>query len=423
MVSVSDAPVAPTSSRLKSLFWLVGAVCLAVGSLGWWDRLAHGHRDAHYNNLVVWGLWVAAYIFFIGLSAGAFLISSLVYVFNVDRFERIGRVAVFSALVTLFLALLSIWVDLGHMERAWHVLVYPNFKSPMAWMIYLYTFYILLLSAEMWFILRGDLVAGASEFGWKGKVYKLLSLGSRDRSERALHRDRRVVRVLATVGIPLALLFHGGVGALFATVAARPHWNTGLFPILFILSALVSGGALLAVVAAVFQDGLRGNRQIVTDLGRLVRWLLWLDVLFQVSEMLIAFRSGIPGHIAGFRLMLFGPYWWVFWVVQLVLGTAIPLALLSLSATRRNPAAVVTACLLIVFGIFALRLNIVIPALAPEETRGLTEAVSTPRITDKYFPSVMEWLLTLGIVGLGFIVFGIGELLLPKEHKGADHVV
>ena len=86
-----------------------------------------------------WGLWVAAYIYFIGLSAGSFLISSLVYVFNMKRFERIGRLAVFTAVVTLFLALLSIWADLGHMGRAWEVLVYANFKSPMAWMIWLYS--------------------------------------------------------------------------------------------------------------------------------------------------------------------------------------------------------------------------------------------------------------------------------------------
>src|ERR1019366_7851007 len=141
MATVTLTEPASSSSRMKTLFWILGLACIAVGTVGWYNRLFRGHHDANYNNIVVWGLWVAAYIFFIGLSAGAFLVSSLVYVFNVERFERIGRLAVFSALVTLVLALLSIWVDLGHMDRAWHVLIYPNFKSPMAWMIYLYTGY------------------------------------------------------------------------------------------------------------------------------------------------------------------------------------------------------------------------------------------------------------------------------------------
>jgi molybdopterin-containing oxidoreductase family membrane subunit len=409
-----------SSSRMKALFWLLGFVCIAVGSIGWYNRLFRGHHDANYNNIVVWGLWVAAYIFFIGLSAGAFLISSLVYVFNFERFERIGRLAVFSALVTLFLALLSIWVDLGHMGRAWHVLIYPNFKSPMAWMIYLYTAYMVLLSWEMWFILRADLVAGAKEPGWRGRAYKILSLGSRNVSELTLHRDRRIVRALATLGVPLAVMFHGGVGALFATVAARPYWHSALFPILFILSALVSGGALLAILSTVFQEGLRANRQVVLDLGRLVRSLLWLDVIFQISEMLIAFRGGIPSHVAGFRLMLFGPYWPVFWFGQFLLGTVIPLVLFT-APTRKSPLAVSLACLLVVIGIFGLRLNIVIPGLAPEEIRGLTEAVSTPRITSEYYPSLSEWLLTIGIIGLGFVLFGIGEYLLPRQKKEPEH--
>jgi protein NrfD len=420
MASVTLTGPASSSSRMKTLFWILGLACIAVGTVGWYNRLFRGHHDANYNNIVVWGLWVAAYIFFIGLSAGAFLVSSLVYVFKFERFERIGRLAVFSALVTLVLALLSIWVDLGHMDRAWHVLIYPNFKSPMAWMIYLYTAYMILLSAEMWFILRADMAAGATEPGWRGLAYKILSLGSRDISEKATRRDRRIVRALATIGVPLAIMFHGGVGALFATVAARPHWNSALFPLLFILSALVSGGALLAVLATVFQDGLRANRQIVLDLGKLVCALLWLDVLFQISEMLIAFRGGMPGHIAGFQLMLFGPYWPVFWIGQVLLGTVIPLAIFT-ARTRNNALAVSLACLLVVIGIFGLRLNIVIPGLAPEEIRGLTEAVSTPRISSHYLPSLSEWLLTIGIIGLGFVIFGIGEHLLPRQKKEPEH--
>lgn len=403
------------SEPLKTGFWIFGGLMFIVGLAGWYSRLAHGHADAAYGNIVVWGLWVAAYIFFIGLSAGAFLISSLVYVFGIERFEPIGRVALFTALVTLLMALLSIVVDLGHMDRAWHVMVYPNFKSPMAWMIYLYSLYMVILALELWFLLRVDFVRLAKAGGRRSGLYRVLALGSTDeRPERAL-RDRHVVRVLATAGVPIAIMFHGGVGALFGTVASRPHWHSGLFPILFLLSALVSGGALLAVVAAIFQEGVHRHRETVLDLGRLALALLVLDVLFQISEFLIAFRGGIPGHIEGFKLVLGGPFKEVFWIGQLLLGTILPLALLSLP-TRKNPWIVVFSCALIVVGIFGLRLNIVIPGLAVEEIRGLSDAVSTPRITADYFPSVAEWLLTVGISGLGMLLFGLGEWLLPKAH-------
>ncbi|MGB9601761.1 MAG: NrfD/PsrC family molybdoenzyme membrane anchor subunit, partial [Limisphaerales bacterium] len=243
------------SERLKKIFWVVGGSLFLIAIYGWYVRFVYGHTQANYGSIVTWGLWVAAYIYFIGLSAGSFLVSSLVYVFNFKKFERIGKLAVFTALVTLLMALLSIWADLGHMWRAWHVMAFPNFKSPMAWMIYLYSIYMLLLFLEIYFLLRYDFITGSNENTFKGKIYKFLSFGSKDVSEESRLRDKKIVKILATAGIPIAILFHGGVGALFGVVAARPHWHSGLFPILFLLSALVSGGALLTLISSVFQEG------------------------------------------------------------------------------------------------------------------------------------------------------------------------
>lgn len=406
------------ASGLKRVFWVVGAVLFAAGFVGWYDRFTRGLLDVNFGSVVPWGLWEAGYIYFIGLSAGSFLISSLVYVFNIKRFEGIGRLAVFTAIVTLFLALLMVWAGLGHMPRVWHVLAYANFKSPMAVIIWLYSSYLLLLVAEFWLLLRHDLVDGAREPGVRGTVYRLLRLGSRDLSEAAAQRDRRIVRVLATIGVPLATMFHGGVGALFGVVAARPQWHSGMFPILFLLSALVSGGALLTLVTAIFQDGWRRNRETVLALGQMVLGLLLLDVLFQISEMLIAFYGGIPGHIKGLKLMIGGPFWWVFWGWQLVLGTFVPLLLLALP-TRKDPRWVSLAGLLIAAGFLGVRLNIVIPALAAEQIRGLSTAMASARMTTNYVPSLTEWLVTFGVVGLGLLLFGLGELLLPKEEPRA----
>ena len=365
---------------------------------------------------MTWGLWVAAYIYFIGLSAGSFLVSSLVYVFNFKKFERIGKLAVFTALVTLLMALLSIWADLGHMWRAWHVMAFPNFKSPMAWMIYLYSIYMLLLFLEIYFLLRYDFITGSNENTFKGKIYKFLSFGSKDVSEESRLRDKKIVKILATAGIPIAILFHGGVGALFGVVAARPHWHSGLFPILFLLSALVSGGALLTLISSVFQEGWSKNRDVVIELGKMVLALLLLDVLFQVSEFLVVYRGGILGHIAGFDLVIKGPYAWVFWGWQGVVGTVIPILLLILP-TRKSPRWVALAGLLIAAGIFGLRLNIVIPGLAVEEIHGLTTAIYSHRVDPNYFPSLSEWLLTFGIVGFGMLLFGLGENFLPKHEE------
>jgi molybdopterin-containing oxidoreductase family membrane subunit len=404
-----------SQANLKRRFWILGAVLLVLGAVGLADRLAYGHVHAAYGSVVTWGLWVAAYIYFIGLSAGSFLISSLVYVFDFKRFDRVGRLALFTAVVTLLMALLSIVVDLGHMARAWHVIFYANFKSPMAWMIYLYSAYLIVLLRELWLLCRPDFVGKMNEPGTRGRLYRFLTFGNRDLSEATLAREKKQVKVLATIGIPLAICFHGGVGALFGVVAARPHWHSGLFPILFILSALASGGALLTVISAIFQDGLNRNRETVLALGKLVLALFALDLLFQVSELLVGFYGAIPGHVAGMKLMLAGPFWWVFWGGQLVLGTLVPLWLLVRKGA--DPWMVTLATFLMAVGFFAMRLNIVIPGMAVEEIAGIGRAFASPRMTVLYVPSLMEWLVTAGVVGVGLVLFGLGEQFLPKEEE------
>jgi molybdopterin-containing oxidoreductase family membrane subunit len=112
----------------------------------------------------------------------------------------------------------------------------------------------------------------------------------------------------------------------------------------------------------------------------------------------------------------------VFWGWQLLLGTAIPIALLASRRTRGNPRFVSLAGLLIAVGFIGLRLNIVIPALAAEEIAGLSEAVASARYSTEYFPSLSEWALTAGIVGLGLLLFGFGEKLLPSSKEEAIDV-
>jgi molybdopterin-containing oxidoreductase family membrane subunit len=400
---------------MRKLFWLVWLIALGVGLVGIVDRLTYGHAHTNYGSVIPWGLWVALYIYFVGLSAGAFLISSLVYVFHVKRFEAVGRLAVFTALITLLVALLFIWFDIGHMERAWKVLAQPNFGSLMAWMVWLYTGYMILLIFEAWFLFRSDFARSCEIPGWKGKLWCFLALGQCDLSECSIKRDRQLVQILGAIGVPLAIMFHGGVGALFGVVAARPYWHSGLYPIIFLVSALASGGALITLAFIFFHQGWRRHVEVIHALGKLVLGFLLLDVLFQVSELLVGLYGAIPAHIEPYLTVMKGPFWWVFWVVQIGIGTAIPILLLSLPATGKRPRATALASLCILLGFIGVRLNIVIPPLAAEEIKGLTEAYHSLRLATYYFPSQTEWLSSIAILCIGILLFAIGWKILPLE--------
>jgi molybdopterin-containing oxidoreductase family membrane subunit len=398
--------------------WTLWTGAALLGGAGIVQRLASGHHAAAYGSYVVWGLWVSAYIYFIGLSAGAFLLSSLVYVFGVRRLERIGRLALFVAVVTLFMALCSIVFDLGRMDRFYRVFTSPNFTSMMAWMIWLYTGYFLVLAAELWFALRPPLARWAARHGWRGRIGRALSLRAAPLDPAEVAEARAWLRWLAAAGIPLAFAFHGGVGALFGTVSARAYWHSGLTPILFLTGALVSGGALMTFTVGAFWPVRDASyRETVALLGRVVLGLLLFDLLLEWAEFSIPLWYGVgPDYVLVTRV-LFSEFWWVFWGLHILLGSAVPIGLLV--ARGRQPWAVGLAGLLVATTFLAVRLNLVIPGLIEPNLRELETAFRDHRLLFHYVPSFFEWQVTLGVVAMGAALFYLGWKFLPLTEEEA----
>jgi len=377
---------------LRYAFFAVWLVAAVLGAIGIAQRVFIGEGLTAYSSYIPWGLWVAAYIFFVGLSEGAFLFSTLVYVFGFRQFERIGPLALFIAAVTLPMGLLSIVFDLGHMERFWEVFLRPQFHSMMAWMVWLYTAYFVLLLGVLALALRRRLVR--------------LDGGQAD-------HDDRWLRILGAIGVPLAIALNGGIGALFGTVIAREYWNSAIYPIIFLSGALLSGTALLtAVVVFMWPRRDAAWRSLVSTLTRIVLVLVFTELILQFAEFTIPawYQVGPGADLIGY--VLFGPYWYVFWVVYGILGVVVPLILL----TRRNLLLRGVGAALVAVTFFAVRLNLVIPGLITPELRGLEHAYLDPiggRLTYAYLPSLFEWQVTIGVVALGIALFYLGYRFLP----------
>lgn len=401
---------------MKSFLWLVWGAAFIAGLVGVFQRLFFGHTLAGYGSYVVWGLWVSAYIYFIGLSAGAFLISSLVYVFGVKQLEKLGKLSLFMAAVTLPMALISISLDLGHMERFWYVYTRPHFSSMMAWMVWLYTGYFFLVLIELWVALRSDLakIANSKENGIRASIARFLTFGFTNTSEPALAQDVKLLKVLGSIGVPLAIAFHGGVGALFAVIGARPYWHSALYPILFLTGALLSGGALITAIVAVFWPKSEEKRNLINFLGKCVLGLLLFDVILEFAEYSIPLWGGMAPHVQSLKLVLFGEYAWVFWIVHIFLGTLLPI--LYLTSRPGDIFRVGLASTLIAVMYLAVRLNLVIPGLVTPELAGLQNSYVDHRLVFSYIPTIHEWLVSLWIVALGSIIFYFGWQLLPLTH-------
>ena len=366
---------------LSIAYWIALGVVAVVGLAAIFIRAQAGLQVSNLTTLVPWGLWVALYIYFIGLSAGSFLISTMIYVFGIKRFEPIGRIALFSAFISLCTGLVFIFLDLGHMERFWTVFVNRSSTSVLEWEIHFYNLYLVIMLAELWLLMRRDLIRKGGETGLVGLVCRLLAFGSKDLSDESAEKDMRMVKILGTLGVPVALGVHGGTGAIFAVVKARPYWNTGLFPLIFIVSALASGGALLTFIYAFFGRKDNQHIELTTALGKMVAGFLALDLIFLSSELLVGLYSNIPDHAAAYQSIMFGPSWFVFWIVQLTLGALIPFFLILNKRTGNSPGWIGMASALVVIGIVGVRLNIVIPPFTVALMPGLNAAYPLERFS------------------------------------------
>ncbi len=336
---------------------------------------------------IQWGLIIVLYPYITGLVAGAFIVASLKQVFNVRVVDPMYRLALLTALAFVVMATLPLLVHLGHPERAIEMFLTPNPQSAMAMFGLVYVWYlVVILLLEIWFDYRKDFVIWArSERGVWRFIYRVLSLGVDDLSPRALQFDHTASRVLSLVGIPSAFVLHGYVGFIFGSVKANPWWSSVLMPIVFLLSAIVSGVALVLVLY-VFTTWVRRRRIEMPALDRVSSFLLYALILDFALEMLeIVHRSyEAEESIEIINQLMATRLFFSMTVMQIMVGTVVPLLALSLVSPaflgkaivrlsdRLRLAVYIGSALLIQVGIFSMRWNVVVGGqLFSKSLRGL----------------------------------------------------
>jgi len=416
-------------NSLKIGLFAMWAVALVVGIIAVYEQLTSPVDLSNLTSYVQWGLYVPAYMYFIGASAGAFLISVVVNVFRVKKLEPTVKLSLYSALVLLIMAIGTIVLDLGHPERAIETLYRPQFHSVMVDVVWLYTVYFALLLVELLLSFRLDSIEGRLDsLGGSPRINKLISkllrprTGSSESMERSAKSIRRNFLYLGAFGLILALAFHGGVGAILGTVYFSKSWWTGpLFPIVFVAGALFSGAALfIAILVVLWPRKDEEFREMIAYLGRIVYWLLIGNAVLIAVDLIIPIWYGIdPIGTAITNEVLFGQYWYVFWIFEVLLGFIVPGILLS-SRFRDKPVIVGIGGAFAGIFYFAVRLNEVIPALTVPEIPGLQYAYVDPRLIYTYFPSIHEWEVVMFMVALGIGLLYLGYRYLPLVPRATD---
>jgi len=371
---------------LKKLTYAFGALTLLFGLWGFYDRFAFGHQDANYGSYVVWGLWVAMYLFFAGIAAGGFMIATLDLLFDIPVFKGTGKIALWGALVSLAAALLSIWLDLGHLERIWKVYLQGNPSSLLFQMVWGYTLFGLLTLVAL--------------------ILQIRKPGS------------PALKIIMWIGLPLSLFISGAVGALLGVNASRPFWHIGLFPVQFPVFSLASGAAMMLVALGLFgpRDDPRRPQQLWT-LSLMTVILMVVKLYFIWADYSQSMYGNVPMNVEAIRQVMFGQYWWAFWIAQLLIGSLIPIFFLSQPKFAKHNGWAGWMGLLVLIGYAFARGLIIFPALTVPELTSLATAFSGPHLSFDYFPSLMEWAVTSGTIGIAVLGFLIGSDALKLFHQ------
>jgi Ni/Fe-hydrogenase subunit HybB-like protein len=315
-----------------------------------------------------WSVLIVLYPFITGLVAGAFILASLERIFRVEAVKPTYRLALLTALAFLLVAPLPLQLHLGHPERSFSMYLTPHTSSAMAMFGFVYLWYLMVvLLLEIWLDYRKDIVLLArSTTGPLRFVYRALTLGSDDISERALATDDKVGWFITLLGIPSAFLLHGYVGFIFGSIKANPWWSTPLMPIVFLFSAIVSSIALVMLMYMAFA-WLRDQPIDMDCVDTIARYLLYAFVIDFSLEMLDLLHRIYEADesFASLDFMVHTKLYTSHILVQIVLGTLVPIGMLALvqvvnlsAAARRG--LYVVAGLLTLVGIFAMRWNVVI---------------------------------------------------------------
>jgi len=287
------------------------------------------------NAAIPLGWPIAIYFFLTGSLAGLYITSVIATLMKKEEWQPIAKIGAVGAVVLLLVAPVLLIIDLNQPFRFWHLFIFMNPTSPLSWGSFFLLGDAVVCLVYAYFVLQGNL-----------KMARLWGLG----------------------GLPIAIAGHGYTGFFLALSKARAFWNTALNPALFMISAMVSGLAVLIVLSNLWlrrYSPEMSQEQVVKYKG-VIGTLLRLFIIFIVADLfligsdLTVLASSDTESYAMLQLLTTGEFAIWFLGVELLLGAILPLALLSFPQTRRIPAVQYASAGLVIIGIFVMRVIIVI---------------------------------------------------------------
>ena len=387
------------SNKLKATYGVLGALVVA-GVAAWIYQLANGLGVTGMSNGVSWGLYIACFMFFVGLSAGGLIVASSASVFHIAEYKKVALPAIICSTVCICCAGMFVLIDMGGIQRVWRILVGPNPTSPLVWDVCVISCYLIINIVYLVFMC----------------------------SKKPGAADR--VSIVSRFALPIAILVHSVTAWIFGLQVAK-EWYTAIMAPIFVASAMDSGLALLLLaLMGLNKSGVfKVENKLISSLAGLLAVCIAVDAFFIGCECLTMAYPGAKGAEA-LTVMASGitaPFFWI----EIIGGLIVPFLLMVFAKNRANMKLVSVACVLVVLGVFCKRIWLLFTSFyefniagAPGVISGSSAArgasgVDVFAMLGTYAPTWVEIAVAVGVVSLGALAFIVMSRMLLAGRKQA----
>jgi Ni/Fe-hydrogenase subunit HybB-like protein len=338
---------------------------------------------SNLSNSYPWGFWISFDLFTgVAISSGGFLMAGTVYILQLKQFKPLLRPSVLTAFLGYIMVVVALLVDLGHPERIWYMMIHWNHTSVLL---------------EIGICVMTYLTVLAIEFA--PVVFEGLKW------QKFAHFIHRFIMPFVILGVVLSTLHQSSLGSLLLIQPAKlfPLWWTPILPVLFFISALSIGLAMIilesSLSARYFKRGLETH--LLEKLARVIPIVLAIYALVKFGELVI---SGDTKYLFTSGLMSI-----LFWA-EIVIGIVIPMILFSFKRVRLSANGLLGGAVILLLGMILNRFNVSWFAVKhPDPLTYMPTFMSNVH----YIPSLPEVLVSVGIFSFGILAFGLAARYLP----------
>ena len=396
------------------IFITTAVLIILWGIYALYRQFSIGQIETGMRDYVIWGIYDANFIFFIGISYAGALISGILHLLRVEWRHPILRMAETITVVSILIGPCYIFLSMGRLERVWHLFAYGRIQSPIVWDVIAISTYLtgsfifLYLACVRDLAFMRDHPVGVAR--WRNRIYKFLSANYRD-TPKQRELLNQLIDLISIVIIPLAILVHSVLAWIFG-MTLRPGWHSTIFAPYFVLAAIYSGTGVLIIVLFVFRKIYHLEAHVTknhfTYLGILLMILGALYGYFTFSEYLTNWYGSVKWDMEVlYRLFDTSTYFWWFFFSAFI-GVFLPIILIALPRLR-SINTIVFAALIAVTALWVKRYLIIIPTL---ETPLLPLHDLRPEFAS-YSPTWVEWSATAMGIALWLLLFFLFSKFLP----------